>query len=315
MKAKEEVVNQKTSSPNTKPLERFFIYGAEEENVDGNGGRGQPRHQRHPPHLRIASMRNEEINPRSCQEPYRNRYTVGNPPVVAQTPVSSRGYRRREDEEDEEDELEAVAGRSDPSDVVAAHEESNCHEHEDEERGDGEQVGQNVKLCEQGNDRSGCHHCSRGVHGSPSLGIHVGEPRRHHVGSRNLRSKNEIMVNTCNRDLDGELCIAEDREQSRDTGDDVGEDNGGSSIITRLQSGENEDSGADDGAHAEPYEIPPRESLLHVVVAPGLGGQLCLVVGARENPVRQPRRSLFQRIHVVSPAPERFLGEKIVLCA
>jgi hypothetical protein len=133
-----------------------------------------------------------------------------------------------------------------------------------------------------------------------------------------LKSEKIIMlwVRTSYGDLHGELGVAEDGEQSRDAGDDVGQDDGGAGVFAGLEAGEDEDAGADDRADAEPHEVPPVERLLHLVLASSLDlNELRVVQGAGHDPILQPHRGLHQRLPVVAPAPKRFLGQKIALCA
>ena len=102
-----------------------------------------------------------------------------------------------------------------------------------------------------------------------------------------------IWVCTGYGDLHGEFGVAEDGEQSRDAGDDEGQDDGGASVDSGLEAGEDEDAGADDRADAEPHEVPPVERLLHLVLASSLDlHELRVVHGAGQDPILQPHRSL-----------------------
>ena len=125
-----------------------------------------------------------------------------------------------------------------------------------------------------------------------------------------------INLFTCDGDLDGELGVAEDGEHGGDAGDDVGDDDGGADGVPGLLAGEHEDPGADDGADAEPRQVPPREVALHVGAAPGPHlVQLRRVQRPRRQPVGQPRPRAPQRPPVRLPARERLLREEVLLAA
>ena len=121
---------------------------------------------------------------------------------------------------------------------------------------------------------------------------------------------------TCDGDLDGELGVAEDGEHGGDAGDDVGDDDGGADVLPGLLACEHEDPGADDGADAEPREVPPREVPLHVGAAASAHlVQLRRLQGPRREAVRQPGPRAPQRAPVRRPARERLLREEVRLGA
>jgi hypothetical protein len=121
---------------------------------------------------------------------------------------------------------------------------------------------------------------------------------------------------TCDGDLDGELGVAEDGEHGGDAGDDVGDDDGGADVLPGLLASEHEDPGADDGADAEPHQVPPREVPLHVGAAAGAHlVQLRRLQRPRREAVGQPGPRAAQRPPVRRPARERLLREEVRLGA
>lgn len=118
---------------------------------------------------------------------------------------------------------------------------------------------------------------------------------------------------TGNRDFDGKLGVTENGQHGGETGHDVRQDDGGTGGVPSLQSGEDEYSGADDGADAEPDEVPPVERLLHLMAASRRHlADLRSLAGSREKSVLQSPRRLQQRRRVVLPALERFLREEVI---
>jgi len=68
-------------------------------------------------------------------------------------------------------------------------------------------------------------------------------------------------------------------------------------------------------SYAEPNEVPPRQRLLHLVLAPCLHiHKLCLVQRPSQHSIFQPMWCVLQHPHIVSPATKRFIGEKFVCC-
>ena len=118
---------------------------------------------------------------------------------------------------------------------------------------------------------------------------------------------------TCDGDFHRELGVAEDGEQGGDTGNDVGEHHGGSDLCPGLEAGEDEYAGADDGADAEPHEVPPVERLLHLVAAPSLHlHDFRVVLGSTQHSILQPPGRVHNRSRVVLPTLERLLREEVV---
>uniref|UniRef100_J3LR28 Uncharacterized protein n=1 Tax=Oryza brachyantha TaxID=4533 RepID=J3LR28_ORYBR len=181
VQADEEVVHEQRRRPYPEPHERLGVDGAQQEDVDGDGRRRQPRHQRHPPQLRRPRLRHERPQARRRRQPRRHRHRVRHPPAPVQAPVRGRRHRRRQDGGDARRELVPVGRGGLPRDVVAADEERHGDEHEDEERGDGEEVGEDVEVGEEGDDGGGDEHHDGGVHRRARPGVHLGQPRRHHV--------------------------------------------------------------------------------------------------------------------------------------
>ena len=63
--------------------------------------------------------------------------------------------------------------------------------------------------------------------------------------------------------------------------------------MASFLAGDGENAGADDGAEAEPHEVPPREAALHLVLAlPAELDQLPRVGGPVEEAIRQARAGL-----------------------
>lgn len=121
---------------------------------------------------------------------------------------------------------------------------------------------------------------------------------------------------TGNRDVDCKLGVTEDREHGGDARDDVRDDYGRAGDRPGLLAREHKDAGADDGADTEPDDVPPGQSLLHVVTAPLPHlVQLHLVKRSSQQPVLDPGDHLPQCPPVVGPALERFLRQKITLAA
>ncbi|KAG5562279.1 hypothetical protein RHGRI_005117 [Rhododendron griersonianum] len=141
--------------------------------------------------------------------------------------------------------------------------------------------------------------------------------------SSTLRYANEPPAKRWN--LNSEFSITKDGKHGGDSRYDVGQDDGRARVLSGLESGENEDSGANNRTHAEPHQVPPTQRLLHLVpptqrllhlvVTPGLHLQLGRVQRPGRDSVHEPRRSLPQRCRVVAPALERFLGEEIAFGA
>ena len=78
--------------------------------------------------------------------------------------------------------------------------------------------------------------------------------------------------------------------------------------------GDGEYAGADDGAEAEPDEVPPRQATLHLVLALLAElDELAIVGGAVEEAVPQPRAGLRHGGSVRRRARERRLREEVLL--
>ena len=77
-------------------------------------------------------------------------------------------------------------------------------------------------------------------------------------------------IDTCDWNLNGELGVTKDREQSRDARNDVGQHNSRSRMISSLKPSEDEDPSSNHSSYAEPHEVPPIQRLLHLVLAPCL---------------------------------------------
>lgn len=123
-------------------------------------------------------------------------------------------------------------------------------------------------------------------------------------------------VRTSGRNLDGELGVAEDGKHGGDAGDDVRQNDGGAGVSLSLESGEDEYSGTDDGADAEPHKVPPVERFLHLVLAPSRQlHDLCVFRGPGREPAHEPGRRLLERFCVISPTLKRLLRKKIILRA
>ncbi|BAS85434.1 Os03g0641250, partial [Oryza sativa Japonica Group] len=181
VQADEEVVDEQRRRPYPEPHERLGVDGAQQEDVDGDGRRRQPRHHGHPPQLRRPRLRHQRPQARRRRQPRRHRHRVRHPPSPVQPPARRRRHRRRQDGGDARGQPVAVGARRLPGHVVAADEERDGDEHEDEERGDGEEVGEDVEVGEEGDDGGGEEHGHRGVHRRPRPRVHPRQPRRHHV--------------------------------------------------------------------------------------------------------------------------------------
>ena len=127
-----------------------------------------------------------------------------------------------------------------------------------------------------------------------------------------LHAEAEMIISlTGDGDLDGELGVAQDGEHGGDAGDGVGEHDGGAGGVPGLLPREHEDAGADDGADAEPGEVPPRQVPLHLRDAPPTPlVHLPLCRRPRRRPLHQPRPRLHQRPPARAPARERLLREQ-----
>lgn len=85
-------------------------------------------------------------------------------------------------------------------------------------------------------------------------------------------------------------------------------------MVVDLLAGDAEDAGADDGAEAEPDQVPPGEASLHVVLALPLAvDQLRGVGGAVQEAVPEARAGLRDRRLVGVQALERRLREEVLL--
>lgn len=110
----------------------------------------------------------------------------------------------------------------------------------------------------------------------------------------------EESKDTSDGNFDGEFGVAEDSKHGGDAGDNVGQNDGGSDMVLDLKAGEDEDAGTYDAAHSEPYEVPPRERLLHLVLASPLQfHQLHLLIRPPRHSIRQPPRRRQQRSPVL----------------
>jgi len=187
VQADEEVVNQQRGRPVPEAHERLGVDGAQEEDVDGDGRRRQPRHQRHAPQLGRPGLRHERPQAHRGHEPRGHRHRVRHPPVDVDAPARRRRRRRGEDGGDARRQLVPVGGRGLPGDVVAADQQRDGDELEDEERGDGEEVGEDAEVGEEGDDGGGDEHDDGGVDGRPRARVHLREPRRHHVRPGDVR--------------------------------------------------------------------------------------------------------------------------------
>ncbi|BAT18058.1 Os12g0613150, partial [Oryza sativa Japonica Group] len=189
VQAEEEVVGEQRRRPDPEPHERPAVDGAEEEDVDEDGRRRQPWHQRHPPLLRRPRHRHPQLQEQRRREPRRHGHRVRRPPaaVAAQPPVRRRRDRRRHDHGEAAGEPVPVSARRLAGGVVAADEQRDGDEHEDEERGDGEEVGEDAEVGEQRDGRRRGEHGHRGVHRRPQPRVHPGEARRRHVRPRDVR--------------------------------------------------------------------------------------------------------------------------------
>lgn len=85
-------------------------------------------------------------------------------------------------------------------------------------------------------------------------------------------------------------------------------------MVVGFEAGNGEDAGADDGAEAEPYEVPPGEALVHVVLA-GLAElhQLEGVGGAVEEAVPEAGAGVGESGLVGCEALERGFWEEVLL--
>ncbi|CAA7397733.1 unnamed protein product [Spirodela intermedia] len=114
-------------------------------------------------------------------------------------------------------------------------------------------------------------------------------------------------------DLDGELGVAEDREEGSEARGGVGEDDGGAGVVPGLEAREDEHAGPDDGAEAEPGEIPPGEALTETVLA-AFGEEAEL--GSRRGATQQARAQAGPRLRyggsVGRPGSEGWPGEKVL---
>ena len=84
-------------------------------------------------------------------------------------------------------------------------------------------------------------------------------------------------------DHGGVFGIAEAGEQTADARDGEGENEGGSGVVCGRGSGEDEDSGADDGADAEEGELPRAEGFDEAGLVFGLVLEVIDLFGSKEG--------------------------------
>ena len=185
----EEVVGEQRRRPDQEPHEGCAVDGSQQEDVDEDGRRRQPWHERHPPHLGRARLGHAPLQVRRSGEPRGDRDHVRHPPTAAgarHPPARGGGRGRGDDHGEARHELVPVRGRGLAGDVVAADEQGHGDEREDEERGDGEQVGEDAEVGEERDDGGGDHHDDGGVHRCAEPRVHLRQARRHHVRPRDV---------------------------------------------------------------------------------------------------------------------------------
>ncbi|KAF7149223.1 hypothetical protein RHSIM_Rhsim03G0125500 [Rhododendron simsii] len=90
-------------------------------------------------------------------------------------------------------------------------------------------------------------------------------------------------------DLDDELSVAEDGEESREAGDDIGEGDNGAGVVVGFPASDDEDAGAE----GELGEVAPGEAAVHRVLTVGSeGGELGGVGGAGGEAVAEAGEGL-----------------------
>ena len=179
MEAEQQVVDQENHSPNCKPYERLRINGAQEEYVDGNGCRGEPGHHGHPPQLGGLGLRNEHPEGERGQKPYGNRHHESYPSSLANSPVDRGGSRGGQNEHQADDKIVPVGSRGLAGHIISSDEEGNSDEHEDEEGGDGEEVGEDLEFSEECIGGRCKEHGNGGMDGGACPWMHCCEPRKH----------------------------------------------------------------------------------------------------------------------------------------
>ena len=106
--------------------------------------------------------------------------------------------------------------------------------------------------------------------------------------------------------VDGELCIAEGREERAEAGNGVGKHDGGAGVETTGAAGGDEDTGADHAAEAKPDKIKPAKVSLHVGTGTGTDPAHLLEGGGDgEGPAGEASGSLSQSPSVGLEARER----------
>lgn len=106
--------------------------------------------------------------------------------------------------------------------------------------------------------------------------------------------------------VDGELGIAESREECADTGNGVGKHNSRAGVETAGATGGNEDTRPDHAAKAKPHKIEPAKVSLHVGTGAG-PDPAHLLEGGRDGacPAGEARGGLSQGSGIGSEARER----------
>jgi hypothetical protein len=187
VEADEDVVDEHDGGADAEADEGVLAERAHEEEVGGDGQRGQPRHERHAPHLGRPRRGHQQLDAQRAGRPRRHQHHVALPPLRRRAPARGDSDGRGDDEQQQRREPQRVRPARHAPHVVAPDEERRGHHHEDEERADGEQAGEDIEAGEERDAGAADGDERGGVHGGAGPGVHEREHGRDDVAARDVR--------------------------------------------------------------------------------------------------------------------------------